>query len=253
MYRFTTVLLIDLFKGTGWLVQELCEKIQTRGMGTCSPISRHQLFIHNDIPIQPGSHKICGEILLNTKSEIIEIGGVGHILFERSKRAKHINISVKLFKGVRVAVPYGVSFDKARQFAQSKRNWIKKHIDKMKQAEKEYETFSINSTEINKAEAVEKLVNRLNELSEQHGFRYNNVFIRSQKTIWGSCSYKNNINLNMKLVRLPDEMIDYVLLHELVHTRIKNHSEAFWTELNKFVENAKKMRKKMNKYKMFLI
>lgn len=57
----------------------------------------------------------------------------------------------------------------------------------------------------------------------------------------------------MKLVRLPDEMIDYVLLHELVHTRIKNHTNAFWTELNKFVGDARAMSKKMNEYKVFLM
>jgi len=188
-----------------------------------------------------------------TKSKIIEIDNVGQILFERSNRARHINISVKPFKGVRVAIPYGVSFDKAKQFAQSKRNWIKKHLDKMKQVEKEHEAFSKHSTEINRAEARKKLVNRLNELSEQHGFSYNKAFVRNQKTRWGSCSSKNNINLNMKLVRLPNEMIDYVLLHELVHTRIKNHTNVFWAELNKFVGDAREMRKKMNEYKVFLM
>jgi predicted metal-dependent hydrolase len=190
---------------------------------------------------------------LETKSKIIEIDSVGQIFFERSNRARHINISVKPFKGVRVAVPYGVSFDKAKQFAQSKRNWIKKHLYKMRQVEKEHKAFSKKSTEINRAEARKKLVNRLNELSEQYGFSYNKVFVRNQKTRWGSCSSKNNISLNMKLVRLPNEMIDYVLLHELVHTRIKNHTNAFWAELNKFVGDAKEMSKKMNEYKVFLM
>ena len=191
--------------------------------------------------------------IFKVKSNIIDIAGIGQVLFERSKRAKYINISVKPFRGVRVAVPYGVSFNKAKQFAQSKRNWIKKHLDKMKQVEKEHETFSKHLTDINRAEARKKLVNRLNELSGQYGFSYNKVFMRNQKTRWGSCSSKNNINLNMKLVRLPDEMIDYVLLHELVHTRIKNHTNAFWAELNKFVGNAKEMSKKMNEYKVFLM
>jgi len=73
-----------------------------------------------------GVPQVLGATLLKTKSKIIEIDSVGQILFERSKRARHISISVKPFKGVRVAVPYRVSFDKARQVAQSKRNWIKK-------------------------------------------------------------------------------------------------------------------------------
>ena len=57
----------------------------------------------------------------------------------------------------------------------------------------------------------------------------------------------------MKLVRLPDEMIDYVLLHELVHIRIKNHTNGFWVELNKLVGDAKGMSKKLNEYKIFLM
>jgi hypothetical protein len=190
---------------------------------------------------------------LKTKSKLIEIDTVGQILFERTNRAKHVSISVKPFKGARIAVPYGVSFDKAKQFAQSKSTWIKKHLDKMKQVEKEHETFSKKSTEINRAEATNQLVNRLNELSEQYGLSYNKVFVRNQRTRWGSCSSKNNISLNMMLVRLPDEMIDYVLLHELVHTRIKNHSHAFWAELNKFVKDAKGLSKKMNEYKVVLM
>jgi predicted metal-dependent hydrolase len=174
-------------------------------------------------------------------------------LFERSERAKHINISVKPFKGVRVAVPCGVSFKKARQFVQSKKNWLRKHLDKMKQVEKDHDAFKKNSIKIDRTAAKKKLVDRLNELSGQHGFRFNKVFIRNQKTRWGSCSARNNISLNMKLVRLPGEMIDYVLLHELVHTRVKNHANGFWTELNRLVEDAKGMSKRLNEYKAFLM
>ncbi len=191
--------------------------------------------------------------IFKVKSKTIEIAGVGDILLERSSRAKHISLSVRPFKGVRVAVPYGVSFEKAKQVAQSKKSWIQKHLDKMKQVEKEHEVFSKNSTEIDRAEARKKLVSRLNELSEQHGFSYNKVFVRNQKTRWGSCSAKNNISLNMKLVRLPDEMIEYVLLHELVHTRIKNHSNEFWTELNRLLGDAKKMDRRLNEYKIMLL
>ncbi len=191
--------------------------------------------------------------IFKVKSKTIEIAGVGDILLERSSRAKHINLSVRPFKGVRVAVPYGVSFDKAKQVAQSKKSWIQKHLDKMKQVEQEHEIFSKNSTEIDRAEARKKLIRRLNELSEQHGFSYNKVFMRNQKTRWGSCSAKNNISLNMKLVRLPDEMIEYVLLHELVHTRIKNHTNEFWTELNELVGDAKKTDRRLNEYKIMLL
>jgi predicted metal-dependent hydrolase len=203
------------------------------------------------IELVTGHHEVGGETLLKAKSKIIEIDGMGRILFERSHRAKRINISVKPFKGVRVAVPYRVSFDKAIRFAQSKKSWTLKHLDKMKAVEKKHENFLKNSTLIDRAEARKKLVSRLNELSENHGFRYNKVFLKNQKTRWGSCSGKNNINLNMNLIRLPDEMIDYVLLHELVHTRIKNHTKEFWLELDRLVGDAKAKRKRLKEYSIF--
>ena len=66
----------------------------------------------------------------------VEIKGIGPVLFERSSRAKRVSISVKPFRGVRVAVAYGVSFKKAAQFAQIKADWIKSHLERMRQYER---------------------------------------------------------------------------------------------------------------------
>ena len=85
------------------------------------------------------------------------------------------------------------------------------------------------------------LADRLYHLAKEHGFTCNNVSIREQRTRWGSCSHKNNISLNLKLVLLPKELIDYVMLHELVHTRIHNHSKKFWAELDRYTGNGKVM------------
>ena len=105
-------------------------------------------------------------------------------MFERSKHAKRINISVKPFRGIRVAVPKGISFDKAKQVAQSKKSWIQKHLAKMKQVEQEREAFTKYSIEIDRAEAGKILINRLNELCEQHEFSYNKVFMRNTLKTW---------------------------------------------------------------------
>ena len=92
---------------------------------------------------------------------------------------------------------------------------------------------------INEVKAKALLKNRLKELSDIYGFKYNRVFIRNQKTRWGSCSAQNNINLNINLIRVSNELQDYVILHELVHTKIKNHSLRFWKELDKYVGDAR--------------
>lgn len=76
-------------------------------------------------------------------------------------------------------------------------------------------------------EARHYLPSRLRELARLHDFSCNRVSIRNNRSNWGSCSSKDNISLNMKLMMLPYHLIDYVLLHELVHTRIRNHGPDF--------------------------
>ncbi len=185
---------------------------------------------------------------LKTGAITVEINGIGPVLFERSKRAKYVNISVKPFRKVRVAVPYRVSFNKAEEFVHSKIDWINMQLEKMQQYEREYNFSSGVNDNIDKTRAKSMLTGRLKYLAEKHGFTYNRVFIRNQRTRWGSCSLKNNISLNMKITKLPDELVDYVILHELVHTHKKDHGNAFWTEMDKLVGDGKKMSSKLRKY-----
>ena len=186
-------------------------------------------------------------------SNTVEIDGVGPVLFERSRRAKHINISVKPFAGVRVAVPDGLSFKKAEEFVNTKTGWIQRHLYMVKQYEEKSQLTSDTLVDIVKSRAKRKLTRRLKHLALKHEFTYNKVFIRNQKTRWGSCSRINNISLNMKIIRLPEELMDYVILHELAHIRFKNHSNDFWAELNNFVGNGKRMASRLREYEVGLL
>jgi predicted metal-dependent hydrolase len=186
--------------------------------------------------------------LLLKKSMTIELESVGPVLFEKSRRVRRLKISIRPFKGVRVAVPYGMSFTRAAEFVNGNVKWIIKHLRRMKQVEQEYQENQKQSLPIvDRREARRILINRLEELAGQHGFSFNRVFIRNQATLWGSCSARNNINLNLKLVCLPQYYMDYVILHELVHTRIKNHSRRFWTELAKYIDNPRSVSKELRK------
>lgn len=184
------------------------------------------------------------------KSKTVNLPGVGEVLLERSDRAKHINLSVKPFKGVRIAVPKGVTFDAALAVARERRQWLKQHMDRMALIERQIRAQT--QCILNRRVAREILVSRLDTLAARHGFQYNRVFVRNQKTRWGSCSQQNNINLNVNLVRLPKHLMDYTILHELVHTRIKNHGPAFWEALEACVANAKVLDKELNQYWMLL-
>ena len=190
-------------------------------------------------------------VKISVKTKMIEINSVGTINMERSRRAKRISVSIRPFKGVRVAVPRGVSFASAELFARSKAGWIKKHLEKMKQMERAAQILAENNP-IDRPTARQRLVDRLKLLAVKHGFQYNRVFIRNQKTRWGSCSSQNNINLNINLVRLPDDLIDYTILHELVHTRVKNHGQRFWAQMDRLLGDARKLDRALNEYNLLL-
>jgi len=195
--------------------------------------------------------------IINDKSSMadkktVEINGLGLVSLERSRRAKHINIRVSPFRSIRVAVPYASSFKEAEEFILSKKAWVKRHLEKIEQYERKYNENINKADYIDKAKTKTVLINRLKYLARKYGFTYNRVFIRNQKTRWGSCSSKNNISLNMKLVRLPDDLIDYVILHELTHTIRRNHSKAFWKELDTLVGSGKQISSRLRSYGMQL-
>jgi predicted metal-dependent hydrolase len=97
-------------------------------------------------------------------------------------------------------------------------------------------------------EAKEYLPQRVKFLAEKHNFTYRNIYIKNNKTLWGSCSGVNNINLNLHLVRLPDHLIDYIIIHELCHTKEKNHGKKFWNLMDSILGNAKLYSKELKNY-----
>ncbi|HSH51172.1 MAG TPA: SprT family zinc-dependent metalloprotease [Bacteroidales bacterium] len=97
-------------------------------------------------------------------------------------------------------------------------------------------------------EAKEYLPPRVKFLAKKYNFNYRNIYIKNNKTLWGSCSGVNNINLNLHLIRLPDYLIDYIIIHELCHTREKNHGKKFWDLMDSILGNAKLYSKELNNY-----
>jgi len=178
---------------------------------------------------------------------LVEHPEVGTIRYERSDRAKRIIISVKP-KFVKVAIPKRQSFKNAQQFLDSRIEWVKGRVHEIKKQVAKAKLL----IPIERENARKILCQRLAELAQKHNFTYNRITIRNQKTRWGSCSSKNNINLNMNLLHLPPDLMDYILLHELVHTRIKSHGKPFWDELETIVPRARKIDKKLKDYQYCL-
>ncbi len=100
-------------------------------------------------------------------------------------------------------------------------------------------------------QAKQALPPRLHELAQRHGFRYSRVTVRNMHTRWGSCSAKGNIGLSIYLLMLPRHLQDYVMLHELCHTRQMNHSPKFWALLDSLVEGRSEVyRREIRNYNM---
>ena len=191
--------------------------------------------------------------MAKVESKILEIDGLGPVLFEKSSRAKRPSISVRPFKGIRVAVPIRVSFARAEEFFRGHVDWAIKSLASMKRVEHEHQSTLNGSGRVDRNEAGRVIVERLNYLAGEYGFEFNRVTIRNQKTRWGSCSNRNNISLNVNLASLKGELIDYVLLHELVHTQEHNYSKRFWNRLDQFVGNAKQLDKELGKHRLRLL
>jgi predicted metal-dependent hydrolase len=99
-----------------------------------------------------------------------------------------------------------------------------------------------------KREADNILPDRLESLASLHDYSYNDLKIRHLKSRWGSCDQHKNITLNYFLVQLPWELIDYVLIHELSHTKVLSHGPNFWEEVVKSMPDWKQRRRELKKY-----
>ncbi len=96
--------------------------------------------------------------------------------------------------------------------------------------------------------AKKHLTERTTELSVKLKLPFNKFFIRESKTKWGNCSNDKNISLNWKLIKAPDYVIDYIIVHELLHTVVMSHTHKFWTLLKSYYPNYKESIKWLEKY-----
>ncbi len=104
-----------------------------------------------------------------------------------------------------------------------------------------------------KLEGETLLPQRLQTLAAQTAYEYSSVHIKQLKSRWGSCSSRQEIVLNLFLMQLPWHLIDYVLVHELVHTRVMQHGAPFWAEFERHVPHAKKLRREISTFQPVLV
>jgi len=163
----------------------------------------------------------------------------------RSKR-KTISIQVVSSDKIRVRAPMRVSKKEINEVLEKNKSWIEKHAQKAL----ENERIAENIKPLSDIE-LDELVNRACEVFTKKvqyyapivGVDWNRITVRNQKTRWGSCSSKGNLNFNVALMRAPIEVLDYVVVHELCHRIHLNHSKDFWNEVARVIPEYKKYEK----------
>ena len=161
------------------------------------------------------------------------------------KKSRRTTISVQITPDQKLLVkaPAYTSIKEVEDFLREKRDWIIKQINRTKVTSQQAAQMGILSDkEIRKLKRDAKKIipERVEYYAKLSGITYNRIFIRLQKSRWGSCSIEGNLNFNALLALMPLEVLDSVVVHELCHRRHMDHSKAFYDEVLKIFPDYKK-------------
>ena len=162
-----------------------------------------------------------------------------------SARARCLRITIHPGGELSATLPKGFRLEQLENFIRQKADWIlrkinlarkrKSNILLPKSSRREYLKYK------NQALRLAKL--KIEELNKAYNFKYRQISVRNQKTRWGSCSRKGNLNFNYKIIHLPEKYLNYIIVHELCHLKEFNHSRGFWNLVAETIPDYKEKRK----------
>ena len=169
---------------------------------------------------------------------------------KKSRRAKNLRLAVYCDGSLVVTMPRGFSAVRAEKFILDKAEWILKKMKLMKGRSGNRLLARRSRSEYLKLKEEARLLVRekIEKFNNAYNLEYKKIVIRSQKTRWGSCSQKGNLNFNYKIVLLPEKYAEYIIVHELCHLGELNHSRRFWNLVAKAVPDYSGIKKEL-KYK----
>ncbi|MDD4931162.1 MAG: M48 family metallopeptidase [Candidatus Colwellbacteria bacterium] len=166
----------------------------------------------------------------------------------KSKRAKRMRLAVYCDGTIVITTPHNFKETVAEKFIREKSEWLFSKIDFFKQFQgRPVARYSQEDYLKYKDQALALTKKRIEYFNKAHGFKFNKINIKNQKTRWGSCSRKGNLNFNYKIIFLPDRVQDYIVAHELCHLKEFNHSRKFWTLVSKLMPDYATIRNDLKK------
>ena len=190
-----------------------------------------------------------------TELSIKEAAGLGEIRISviRSAR-KSLGLEVRDANTVLARIPARVSDRELKTFVENHRSWILEKTAVMAEREENRKGTPAPPPELlSKTDRMKiqlKIGKRVRHYCEVMGVTVGYVTVKNQKTRWGSCSAKGNVNFNYQLAFLPEELLDYVVIHELAHRRHMDHSKAFWAEVEKYCPDYLERREQLKEYSL---
>jgi len=167
------------------------------------------------------------------------------------ERVRNMRITINREGHLKVTIPHHLHEEATHKFLQSKAGWILSKMEYLlllpkisPPTSKELHTY--------KEKALTLALEKIHTFNSMYNFTYNNVRIKNQKTLWGSCSRKGNLNFNYKIACIPEEFVDYIIVHELCHLGEFNHSKRFWDLVSKSIPDYKNIRRQMRAMTMVL-
>ncbi|MFA6410674.1 MAG: SprT family zinc-dependent metalloprotease [Candidatus Buchananbacteria bacterium] len=168
-----------------------------------------------------------------------------------SKKAKSLRLTIYCDGNFLVTAPKRMSQNFIEQFLLEKSQWI---IEKLSQFKNSAGQILVKDTKADyakyKNQALTLAKTRLEYFNQFYGLQFNKINIKNQKTRWGSCSKKGNLNFNFKIALLPPVLADYIIVHELCHLQQFNHSKNFWQLVAKTMPDYLAHRRELRKDKV---
>jgi len=165
-----------------------------------------------------------------------------------SKRAKKMRLAVCCGGDLVVTISHRMKESVAEKFMAKKADWIIEKVAYFGQFKKAVSPKEDKKNYLeHRDEALELVEKRIEYLNKSLGYSFNKINIRNQKTRWGSCSCKGNLNFNYRVLFLPENVRDYIIVHELCHLKELNHSRRFWSLVKKVFPDYLNTKKELRK------